>query len=137
MSMLEKENIEKLLKVNGVNKSASDDEIRSVLISARYEEDEIDTAIMVLRENIVTHKTRVEGLHKVFRTSESLTSAEISDLLKIDVEINKFTAPPASKDSSVVQLLIGFFIAVLIACLTIFIAMYVLRIGIFYPSANT
>ena len=38
---------------------------------------------MVLRENTKTNQTRVDGLHKVFRSSEALNSEEISQLLEL------------------------------------------------------
>jgi len=95
--VLQKKQIETILKINGVNPTAPDEEIRSVLLSARYNDDEIDTAIMVLRENVNTKESHVDGLHKVFRTNETLKSQEISSLLGIDVEIDDlpyFTEKP-------------------------------------------
>ena len=55
--MLQKKDIETILKINGVSAVAPDEEIRTVLLSARYNNDEVDTAIMVLRENMKTHQT--------------------------------------------------------------------------------
>lgn len=86
--MISRDHIESILKVNGVPPSSDDDIIRSVLLSARYNNDEVDTAIMVLREDAKTRQTRVDGLHKVFHTNDSLNSAEISDLLGIDVDLS-------------------------------------------------
>ena len=86
--MVKKKDIETILKINGVETTAPDEEIRSVLLSARYNKDEVDTAIMVLRENMLTHETRVNGLHKIFRSDEGLKPAEISALLGIEVDID-------------------------------------------------
>ena len=83
--MIKKEHIENILKLNGLDVSAKDEEIKSILLSARYDHNEVDAALMVLRENKTTKKTRVDGLHKVFRTNESLSSAEINELLGINV----------------------------------------------------
>ena len=43
-----------------------------MLISARFDNDEVNAALVVLRENTKTNETRVDGLHKVFRTDEGL-----------------------------------------------------------------
>jgi hypothetical protein len=86
--MIEKQHIEAFLKANGVKPTASDEEIRSVLISARWEHQEIDTALIVLKENIVSHETHVDTLHKVFNSDNRLDAAEISALLGIEVTLS-------------------------------------------------
>lgn len=85
--MIEKRNIEAFLRINGIPPTAKDEEIRSVLISARWNKNEVDTALMVLKENIKNQTTHVDTLHKVFNSDNRLTSAEISSLLGIDVDI--------------------------------------------------
>lgn len=86
--MISREHIESILKINGVAPTSDDSEIRSVLLSARYNNDEVDTAIMVLRQDSKTRQTRVDGLHKVFHTNDALNSAEISELLGVDVDLS-------------------------------------------------
>lgn len=80
--------IEKILKVNNVSTTASDDDISLVLRGARYNDDEIKQAILELRQGPQTkpNKSEIEGLHKVFRTTTTLNSAEVSSLLGIDIE---------------------------------------------------
>ncbi len=85
--MIEKQHVESFLKANGVKPTASDEEIRSILISARWEHTEIDTALIVLKENVLSHETHVDTLHKVFNTDNRLNAAEISALLGINVTI--------------------------------------------------
>ena len=87
--MLEKHNIEAFLRVNGIAPTAEDEEIRSVLLSARWDHDEVDTALMVLKENIKDQTTHVDTLHKVFNTDKRLSSAEISSLLGITVNLER------------------------------------------------
>ena len=86
--MLKREQIELLLRINGVSPSSPDEEIRSVLLSASFDDNDINTAIMVLRENITNNTTRVDGLHKVFRTHDTLKPNEILSLLGIDVGVS-------------------------------------------------
>jgi len=135
--MIKRDQIESLLKINGVQSTSPDEQIRSVLLSARYTKDEVDTAIMVLRENTKTKKTRVDGLHKVFRTNEGLRPEEISQLLGIEVDLtdrvqtfDRESAAKASRFQSATITILSF----LIAILGLAFYMYIYRIGIFHPS---
>jgi hypothetical protein len=134
--MLEKKHIEAILKINGIKPTSPDEEIRSVLLSARYSEDEVDAAIIVLRENTVTKTTSIDGLHKVFHTNNALNSSEISALLGIDVNID--TLPEVTKKDELEPTHIVFITvsAIIIAFIGIFIAMYLYKVGIFYPTVE-
>ncbi len=133
--MINREQIESILKVNGVSPAAPDEQIRSVLLSARYDHNEVDTAIMVLRENIKTNKTRVDGLHKIFRTDQALKPEEISQLLGIDVDISEQVVPRSKgRDLSGVQYVFVWILSVVLAVSGILFYMYLHKIGIFYPD---
>ncbi len=134
--MLQKQDIEKILKINGVSSTAPDEEIRSVLLSARYADDEIDTAIMVLRESTVTHQTRVDGLHKIFRSDEALSPSEISSLLGIDVAVREVSINKGEREFSSLQILLVLTIALLMAGFGVIGAMYVYELGIFHSSVS-
>jgi hypothetical protein len=117
--MIEKQHIESFLKANGVKPTASDEEIRSVLISARWENKEIDTALIVLKENLISHETHVDTLHKVFNTDSRLNSAEISALLGIHVTIapEDVTTSVTEKRHQIEQgrIILSFLLAVFLA----------------------
>ena len=133
--MVNREHIEAILKVNGVPESSPDEHIRSVLLSARYNKDEVDSAIMVLRENDKTKKTRVDGLHKVFRTSDTLSSEEISQLLGIEVSFDKdMVQSNRTRKASAGQIIVIWASSFLIASLCFLIYMYIYKVGIFHPS---
>ncbi len=85
--MFERAHIEKFLKLNGVEPSAPDEEIKSVLISARWHQNDVETALLILRENTHNHETHVDTLRRVFRSDEHLQPETISALLGIDVHI--------------------------------------------------
>lgn len=87
--MLDRSNIVELLKINGVDISAPDQEIKSILLSARWHKDDVDTALLVLRENTLTHEKRVDTFHKVFANDEHLKPETISALLGVDIEVSK------------------------------------------------
>lgn len=86
--MISKEHIERVLRMNGLKPTASDEEIKSLLISAKWHEEDAELAVTVLRENKETHKTHVDTLHKVFTSDDRLDPESISSLLGIDVELN-------------------------------------------------
>ncbi len=134
--MLERSNIEQLLRINGVDVSAPDEEIKSILISARWHKDDVETALMVLRENTKDHTTHVDTLHKVFQTDEKLNSETISALLGIDVVI-----PPHKIESSKVHQKIGMsagqiiqiaLVSICFALIAGIASMMYLQIGVFH-----
>jgi len=136
--MMKREQIESVLKINGVEPTSADEEIRSVLLSARYSKDEVDTAIMVLREDTKTKKTRVDGLHKVFRTDEGLRPDEISQLLGIEVNLNRRVPDDTSELNrmSALQNVIIWVLSALIAVLGLVFYMYIYKVGIFHSSTG-
>ncbi len=134
---MEKQDIETILKINGVSPEAPDEEIRSVLLSARYNNDEVDTAVMVLKENTKTHQTRVDGLHKVFRSDEALNPQEISALLGIEVEVKELNLEKTNRrEMGTVQSIFVGVVATIIAMSGILFAMYVNHVGIFHPAVT-
>lgn len=140
--MVKRNQIEAILKMNGVEPTSPDEVIRSVLLSARYSENEVDTALMVLRENTKTNKTRVDGLHKVFRTNEGLKPDEISQLLGIEMNVSERIEYNDDEDGSDVTFTNFQKITILILAFTITIVgfifyMYIFKIGFFYPSLST
>ena len=134
--MIKREQVEAILKINGVAPGSDSEEIRSVLLSARYSKDEVDTAIMVLREDTKTNKTRVDGLHKVFRSDEALSPSEISQLLGIEVNIDQSPRSTQSKGRGITSLqFVGVWVlSLLIALGGIFGYMYIAKVGVFHPG---
>lgn len=137
--MTNRKHLEKILKLNGVSPTAQDEEIRSILLSARFNKDEVDTAMVILRENTKTNENRVDGLHKVFRTDEALSSSEISSLLGIEVNLKNKVNLRAGRDGrkfSTMNQTILFFVAILLGFAGILVYMYVSHMGVFHPSST-
>ena len=135
--MINRTQIESLLKINGVPKTSPDEEIRSVLLSARYSNDEVDTAIMVLREDTRTNKTRVDGLHKIFRTDQALKPEEISQLLGIQVDLSNL--PDRQEKTGTMSGAYFVFIwllSIIVALDGVLVYMYMYKIGVFHPSVG-
>jgi len=88
-----------------------------------------------LREDTKTKHTRVDGLHKVFRTGESLKSDEIATLLGIDVTIeDRVNERSKRREISFGQYFFVWIASVLVATSGILVYMYLHKIGIFHPS---
>ena len=137
--MIDPRHVESLLRVNGLAKTAPDEEIRSVLLSARFKEDEVETALMVLRENTLTKQTKVDGLHKVFRTDEALKPDEISRLLGIDVDIREtITVEERNKNRNFtfLQFVILWLTSIILAVSSVLFYMYSHQMGVFHPGVN-
>lgn len=133
--MISRDQIESILKINGVSTGSPDEQIRSILLSARYSKDEVDTAIMVLREDTKTKQTRVDGLHKVFRSGEALKPEEISQLLGIDVSIeDAIRTRNKRQELSIAQYAVVWVLSVAVAVSGILFYMYLHQIGVFHPG---
>jgi formate-dependent nitrite reductase membrane component NrfD len=135
--MLQKKDIETVLKINGIGTGATDDEIRAVLLSARYTAEEVNTALVLLHEISKSNQTRADGLHKVFRSDVCLSPAEISELLGIDVQINNYTVMRNRKrEMTLMQIFLVVLLAIGFALLGVTITMYMSKVGVFHSSVE-
>ena len=133
--MIDKRNVEAFLKVNGIPPTAKDEEIRSVLLSARWNNNEVDTALMVLKENTKSNETHVDTLHKVFNSDDRLSSSEISKLLGIDVNLSDHEGLDLNQKHQLSQnstAVITLILSVIIAASSIGYLMYKEKAGVFY-----
>ena len=138
--MIEKRNVEAFLRVNGIPPTAKDEEIRSVLLSARWNNNEVDTALMVLKENIVNNKTHVDTLHKVFNSDDRLSSAEITKLLGIDVNLSDHNFADINHTYNRTlnhSALITLILSIIIAVSSIGYLMYKEQAGVFHHTNKT
>jgi hypothetical protein len=137
--MIDKRNVEAFLRVNGIPSTAKDEEIRSVLMSARWNNNEVDTALMVLKENTLNKETHVDTLHKVFNSDDRLSSSEISKLLGIDVSISDTDLSLNSKQalSQNTTAVITFILSIVIAVSSIGYLMYQEQAGVFHSADKT
>ncbi len=135
--MIDRTHIEQILRLNGLQPTAADEEIRSVLISARWHKEDVETAITVLRENVNTRTSRVDTLHDVFLTDNRLSPEAIRSLLGIDVELGVSeleTLRQSRQNLYMWQIISIFMIAVATAAILIVFMMYSQKVGFFHPS---
>jgi len=135
--MIEKQQVETLLKANGIPPTAPDEEIRSILISARWDNNDVDTALMVLKENTASKATHVDTLHKVFHSDDRLTPSDISSLLGVKVSLDRkdmMDVEMRHKTIERTQTLIAIILALSIVLFGLAYLMYSEQAGVFHSS---
>lgn len=135
--MIDRRHVEQILKLNGLAETAQDEEIRSVLISARWNKEDVETAITVLRENKKTHESRVDKLHDIFLADRTLSPEAIHSLLGIDVEVNTSEVDimrNRRRNTYRWQIISIFLFSILIGAGTMIAMMYWQQSGIFHPD---
>lgn len=134
--MIQRAQIEQILRINGVEVGAPDEEIKSVLLSARWHEDDIETAIMVLRENKKSHQTHVDTVHKVFHTDQKLDSEAVSSLLGIEMNVSPSQVNPHIRNKNASfqfnTLLVLALVSLALSVIFVFAAMWYLKMGLFH-----
>lgn len=133
--MLDRTHIEKILRMNGVDTSSADDEIKSVLLRARWNKDDVETALVVLREDKTTHEKRINTLHKVFRSDDRLAPEMVASLLGVSVDeklrnVKNQVVKYQSDDTGRLVIVIG--IALITALALLVLGMWQLEVGPFH-----
>lgn len=87
---LDRSFIDNFLKINGVSAGANDAEIRDVLTKAKWNDEEIQTAILILRESASTTGIVAVTKHSttLFAPTADLSSRQLSRLLGVDVIVD-------------------------------------------------
>lgn len=136
--MFQRQHIEQLLRLNGVSVDDSDDQIKSVLISAQWHKEDVEAAVLVLRENKKNHKTHVDSLHKVFRSDDRLRPETISALLGIEMNITSKEIAKRHKNANgqmrASQMLLVAAMALILSAIFLFASMKHLEMGLFHKT---
>lgn len=137
--MIDKNQIENILKANGITANAKDEEIRSILLSAKWSENDVDTALMVLKENTVTKVTHIDTLHKVFRSDQRLTPSEITELLGIKTTLSDDAEIHEAGDNKyqTLNIMVAVILSLLITVTSVGYVMYKEKAGFFHPDFNS
>ncbi len=126
-----------LLKINGVDKDAADADIRAVLTDARYSNEEIDSALYILKSDTETNQIRTDGLQKVFYTDSHLKPSEVSGLLGIDFDVSNTFRPKKmfTRELSMQQMLVVIVVAIVLGAIAVAYYMFANDTGLFHPTA--
>lgn len=98
--MVKKAHIENFLRLNGLSVENSDEEIQSLLITARWQEQDALDAIAVLRgTKLETNEEQVEDMARdeLFRGNAKLSPESLSSLLGVDVEVASTALSPGEE----------------------------------------
>lgn len=137
--MIEKKHVESILKANGIPPTAPDEEIRSILISARWDHNDVDTALMVLKENKESKATHVDTLHRVFHSDERLSPSDISSLLGVKVSLKDDDVEKVEVKRRRIeraQTIVALTLALSIVLLGLTYLMYIEQAGLFHGQTN-
>lgn len=136
--MIERAHIAQILRLNGIDIEAPPEQIKSILLSAKWHEDDVETALTVLREDPNDQQRHVETIHKVFRSDQRLNPETISSLLGIDVELSSqdiaLRRKHARGDLTSGIILHMLMMALVLSTLLIIGSMWLLKVGIFHQS---
>lgn len=135
--MIDKQQVETLLRIHGIMPTAPDEEIRSILLSAQYNDEEINSALLVLRESKDHKMTRLDGLHKIYRTDSGLLPGEVSALLGIEVDVSdEEVRHHRQRQATGAQNFIILGVAITLAVGGLMYAMYSHGSGPFHPTVT-
>jgi hypothetical protein len=134
--MYDRKHLEKMLSINGIAPNASEEEVRKTLREARYRDEEVDQALAVLRGEAIATSDIAAGAAKLLTTDQTLSPADISRLLGIEVVLPKRAtdqAPMPHPANLWKQRLVISLLSLLLAFIGLGLAMYLLKVGIFHP----
>lgn len=136
--MLSRESIEKILVDNGVAPTAPDEDIKSALIRANWKNEDVQTALIVLRENKKTHETHVDAVQNLFRGNAKLDPKDINALLGIEVDLTPkdiyIKQKRARGKASFGQVLEICFMSFVLSLIFIISAMWFFKVGMFHQT---
>lgn len=138
--MFDRRQLETFLRINGLTPLARNEEIRSMLLSARWNEKDVDTAIMILKENTTTKAVAIDSAHKIFHSDDRLTPTEIQSLLGIEVpysdsDENQLTYLEERLQVERRSTRLAMILAIIIAIVSVMYVMYQQKAGFFYEPS--
>jgi len=91
--MLEKEHIENFLRLNGILCTAPDEEIHGALLAARWHEDDVAAALVVLRggeksKEVSPETKRMASARQLFRSDNHLAPETLASLLGVEIKLH-------------------------------------------------
>ncbi|NCN52227.1 hypothetical protein GW943_00220 [Candidatus Parcubacteria bacterium] len=136
--MIQKAHIENFLRINGIPPDSPDEEIRTALISARWQDDDVEVALLVLRGQTETEDVHVVAARKLFHSDSRVSPKVLSTLLGINIHSKdeNVTAYYSKRvvekeESHTFAILVS---ALILAAVAVTAAMYLFGAGFFYVS---
>lgn len=133
MIMIDRAHIEKILKLNGLAPDSPDDEIKALLISAKWHERDVETALVVLREDSHQEKS-ISAVRQVLHSDEKIiSSTDLQSLLGMEVDVRSVPSVVFKTQSKAIraQICSMVIVSVVIAGLSLLGMMWLFKIDIF------
>lgn len=133
--MIDRDQIERLLRLNGVSSDAGDEKIAALLQQLNWGKSDIERGLKVLHGEPEAVGGQAGGiLARLSRTDEAMSPAMVTALLGIEMNVRDKDISARRQHSEGLTLgqvvsIIG--AAVLMACIYIIVSMWVLKIGFF------
>jgi hypothetical protein len=138
--MIQKEHIENFLRINGVPLSASDEEVRVALSSAKWASEDIDDGIATLHGLPTKHATPSSHVgHQLFRSDNRVAPETLSALLGVNIAPRDMHVPAGvaykrhnAEEQSLGLGLIAIGLSIVLAFAVGALMMYLSGVGPFY-----
>ncbi len=128
--------LEALLHIYGESLQSSPERISEILVSAHYSPSEISVLLTYRQNHPDAAPKRITGLHKVFRTDQSLAPEEINALLGVEVTVGLLERNPKKQaGSTIMQTTIIVVLTLLLAAFGLVFTMYFNEVGLFHEAA--
>lgn len=134
--MIQKAHLENFLRINGIPPTADDEEIRTALISARWKDDDVEVALMVLKGHTSEEDFKIVSARRLLHTDSRIAPEQLSELLGIQIKnhdghvteyYSKYVTE--TEESHTVLVVVS---ALVIAAITILAGMYLFQVGPFH-----
>ncbi len=133
--MMTRDELETLLKIHGESLNSPTERIHEILSTAGYPPADITLLLTYKLNHPDGVPKRVSGLHKVFRTDQSLAPDEINALLGVEVTVDIIHSHAKPQSKNYFQTAMIVFFTVLLAAFGLVFAMYFGQVGIFHEAA--
>jgi len=142
--MIDKEHIVNFLRSNGVSSASSDDEIRHALQNARWHNDDIEVALLKLKDSEEPYEIKSGDAQNIFFSDVPIAPETLSSLLGIDVSLPlaRLQAEESRRalqdKTTTTVILLTILTSVILGVFMTLLIMYLNNIGPFYsPVENS
>lgn len=135
--MIQKTHLENFLRINGIPPTAADEEIRTALISAKWQNDDVEVALMVLKGHTREEDFKVVSARRLLHSDSRIEPEQLSELLGIEIKgrdghVTEYYSKYVTEerpDSHGILIILG---GLVIAAVTLLAGMYLFQVGPFH-----
>lgn len=135
--MLTKEHIEKILHLNGVEPAAGDDQVKAVLLRARWNQADVDAALLVLRTDTTSGERHHNDAERLFHSDGRLSPEMVSSLLGLDLSVQLKDVPLDLNKTAQLRIdgvVLIILVALCVAVATLTVGMWFFEVGPFHAA---